>query len=254
MAQFDEANGGFYDDTYFASIEARYRTGAHGSRYRNIMSCIGATAGQRILEVGCGSGFFCAQVAQCGAEVVGLDYSPDGIEYGRAHYPEVTLMTGSAYELEALFEAESFDQVLLLDVIEHMSDHATLMSGIRQVLKPQGRLVISTDNEACIWTRPPWSRLYTRLHRLSREGRAYRALKQAESRTPGRTCYHSSHIHCLSTRELQSLLAEHQFSIVEHRTYPLVGVPVRDVLLKLAPWDQRGDHQCLVAVKQPRDE
>ncbi len=251
MTPFDEADAGFYDAAYFAGMEARYQTGAHGSRVRHILACLGPLAGQRVLDLGCGGGAFSAVVARAGAAVVGLDYAADGIAHGRARHPELDLRCGSAYELDALFPAASFSRVLLIDVIEHLSDHEALLRGIRHVLEPTGRLVVSTDNEGCRWSRPPWEGWYRRCQRLSREGRAYRALKAAEAATPNRRPYHASHINQLGPWALRALLEQHGFRVVHHRTYAMVGVPLRDALLRLLPWHQRGDHQCVVAELAP---
>ena len=251
MSHFDESNGAFYDEEYFKSIESRYESGAHGSRIRHILECIGDISDKNILDLGCGSGFMAKTLSILGANVTGIDYAPDSIAMAKQKYPGVEFVVGSAYELDKIFAPESFACVLLLDVIEHMSDHEALMRGIRHVLTTGGHLVISTDNEQFLWARQPWARYYYGLQRFSREGRAYRALKAREATVAGRPNYHASHIHNCSIEDLEQLLAKHRFQIVRHTTYPIVGVPLRDALLALGPWRQRGDHQCVVSAKMP---
>lgn len=249
MSAFEESNSDFYDLEYFISMEYRYLSGAHRSRYTNILKSIGQVRGLRVLDLGCGGGFFADFMAQQGADVLGMDYAEAGIRFGKDRYPELDLRVGSAYDLPDLVGEECFDVVALLDVIEHMSDHDRLMGNIRTVLKPGGKLVISTDNDDSPWLKQPYVRFYEGLHRFSEDGRAYRLIKRVEARRKAYRSYHDSHINEVGAEELRNLLARHDFSVNVHHVYPLVGVPARDVFLRLLPLPYRGDHQCIVAQK-----
>jgi SAM-dependent methyltransferase len=243
-----EPEGAFYDIEYFLTMEARYLSGAHSSRVRNILRTVGAIDGLRVLDVGCGGGYFVEQFSLKGAQCSGVDYSPHAVAFAKNRYPsrDVRLLTG--YEL-GIFEPGSFDVVTLIDVIEHVADAPKLLSEIKHLLKPGGRLIISTDAEDSPWARGFASRIWAASQRFSSAGRAYRMLKRIEQhRKRFVKDYHQSHINCLSPSALANLVKQAGYRIVEHRNYPLVGVPIRDAFLRLAPERFRGDHQCLAAV------
>ena len=246
--QFNESDSEFYDSEYFLSMEYRYFSGAHGSKVRNILSSIGEVKGLSCLDIGCGGGYFANILQQKGANVIGIDYSEHAIKFARSRFPDLDLRVNSAYELDS-FNHNSFDLVILLDTIEHISDQPKVISAIYRILKQEGRLVISTDIEDGPWNKPSLSKLINISLRLSAEGRAYRLIKKVESHRRQFKNYHLSHVSPLTYKEIEELLGTERFSIIEHSVYPLVGVPVRDFLFKLFPQAYRGDHQTIVAKK-----
>jgi 2-polyprenyl-3-methyl-5-hydroxy-6-metoxy-1,4-benzoquinol methylase len=83
--------------------------------------------GRRALDLGCGPGLFCSWLADCGAEVTGVDRNPGILETARgATHGRV--------------------RFLAKDIIEHVSDEEALACVIRRSLKPGGSLLISTHN------------------------------------------------------------------------------------------------------------
>jgi ubiquinone/menaquinone biosynthesis C-methylase UbiE len=247
---FSEEDSDFYDQEYYFNLEYRYSSGAIRSRNSNVLAGIGLVEGKRVLELGCGGGFFANELTKRGAKVSGVDYAVAGINFARCRYPQLDLHVGSAYELPLLFEAESFDVVTLLDVIEHMSDHEKLVDNVRYVLKSGGRFVVSTDLVDGVWARKPWSWLLPAAGHFSADSRASRIIFRVESQRQRRRNYHASHINHVSADGLQKLLTSKGFITVDHRIYPMVGAPVRDFVLKFFPQTWRGDHQCIAVVKQ----
>src|SRR5262245_53562436 len=69
------------------------------STYREAIRRVGISAGQRVLEVGCGSGVFVRVAADLGADVAGLDASEQLIQIARRRVPEADLRVG---DMEAL--------------------------------------------------------------------------------------------------------------------------------------------------------
>jgi SAM-dependent methyltransferase len=98
--------------------------------------------GVRVLDIGCGFGETLAYHEARGCEAHGID--PD----------ENLLRAADAYGLKVrvglfdptYYQRESFDYVTLDQVIEHAIDPLALMSGIGQVLRPGGKVVLSTPN------------------------------------------------------------------------------------------------------------
>jgi 2-polyprenyl-6-hydroxyphenyl methylase/3-demethylubiquinone-9 3-methyltransferase len=80
--------------------------------------------GLRVLDVGCGGGLICEPLARLGALVTGLDPAPETIEAARRHAAgqglEIDYRAGRVEELAA--EAQAFDAVICLEVIEHVPD------------------------------------------------------------------------------------------------------------------------------------
>lgn len=246
--EIDEIDPDFYDLEYCLSMEYRYFSGAHGSRVRNILSVIGEVKGLRCLDIGCGGGYFPSEFQKRGASVIGIDYSRYVIEFGKNRFPYLDLRVQSGYDLDS-FDSGSFDLVTLIDAIEHMSNHHKVLRGIHRILNSNGRLILSTDVESGPWSKPWLRALINKSLALSSEGRAYRLIKKVESHRRKLKNYHSTHIALLGYKDIVELLESERFRVTAYRIYPLVGVPARDFLFKLAPMAYRGDHQCLAAQK-----
>jgi SAM-dependent methyltransferase len=101
------------------------------------------------LDAGCGDGRHLAALERSGhrpARVVGSDISQRILETARAAGgpPGLELVQAN---LEALpFEDEAFDLVLCTQVIEHLLDPAAGLGELARVLRPNGTLVLTTDN------------------------------------------------------------------------------------------------------------
>ena len=105
-------------------------------------------AGLRILDVGCGAGLIAEPLAARGATVVGIDASARNVEIAKWHAVESGLSIDYRHTLAGrlAFEGETFDVVLNLEVIEHVSDPAALMGDCAALVKPGGTLVVATLN------------------------------------------------------------------------------------------------------------
>ena len=115
----------------------------HVSRYLLARSWVG---GAGVLDAGCGAGYGTALLAETAAEVIGLDHASEAVEYARAHYqkPRVVFQQGECSPLP--FADGQFDWVVAFEVIEHLPDADAFLREVRRVLRPQGRLAVSTPN------------------------------------------------------------------------------------------------------------
>ncbi len=102
-------------------------------------------AGARVLDVGCGEGYFAAELACAGAEVVGIDVAAEPLRRARERHPELDLRQMSAEGAWPLEDA-SFDAVWAGEVIEHVADTAGWLSEARRVLRSDGSLLLSTPD------------------------------------------------------------------------------------------------------------
>src|SRR5947209_7131051 len=131
-----------------------------GDRCDYIESCItrvfgsGALAQQEILEVGCGGGLICEQLAQRQAVMVGLDPSEGALATARAHAEQSGLGHNIYYQqgyAESLpFADGSFSAIISLDTLEHVRDLKATISEIARVLAPGGIFVFDTINRTLL--------------------------------------------------------------------------------------------------------
>ena len=105
-------------------------------------------AGLRILDIGCGGGLLAEPMARLGADVVGVDAAPRNIPVARIHAAqsglEIDYRVGTAEALAAA--GETFDVVLNMEVIEHVTGPAAYLAACRALLKPGGLMICSTIN------------------------------------------------------------------------------------------------------------
>ncbi len=98
--------------------------------------------GQKILEVGSGSGRFTQIVLKTGAEVYSFDYS-NAVEANyknNGHYPNLHLCQASVYQMP--FPKSYFDKICCLGVIQHTPDVELSFKKMLEYLKPGGEIVI----------------------------------------------------------------------------------------------------------------
>ncbi len=104
-------------------------------------------ADELVLDVGCGEGRFTAELAAAGVRGVGIDVAEEPLRRARAAHPEVDVQLVDPYGPWPLADA-SCDAVWAGEVIEHVADTAGWLSEIRRVLRPGGRLLMSTPNHS----------------------------------------------------------------------------------------------------------
>ncbi len=93
---------------------------------------------ERVLDLGCGTGQLTAQIADAGAEVVGLDSAAAMIERARANYPALRLEVGDARNFH--FD-EPFDAVFSNAVLHWVPEAERVVACVWEALKPSGRFV-----------------------------------------------------------------------------------------------------------------
>ena len=105
--------------------------------------------GARALDVGCGGGLLSEALARSGAEVTAIDLAPAVLEVARLHLHESGLSVDyREVSAEALAEEmpARFDVVTCMEMLEHVPDPASVIRACAQLLKPGGRLFLSTLN------------------------------------------------------------------------------------------------------------
>jgi len=97
--------------------------------------------GTKILDLGCGTGFFLAELEAQHPGSVGLDISHDMLKVSDQYVPDARLVTGDAERLP--FQRGIFDTVFCKGSLHHTRDHVGFLSNCREVMNPDGRLVMS---------------------------------------------------------------------------------------------------------------
>lgn len=121
---------------------------------------------ERVLDVGCGTGFLLLGAAERAAQVVGLDATPAMLAEARqrveaAGWTNVTLREGNAESLP--FADERFDVVLNRLTLHHLANPQRVLSEIHRVLRPGGRLALC---DIVASEEPARADLHNRLERL----------------------------------------------------------------------------------------
>jgi SAM-dependent methyltransferase len=107
----------------------------------------------RTLDAGCGNGAFSIYAAREGNEVLATSFSERELDDARRR-TELLGLRGVEFEVLDLREIDrrrselgSFDQIICLETIEHLSDDEGLLVSLRSLLRPGGRLLLSTPYE-----------------------------------------------------------------------------------------------------------
>jgi len=109
-------------------------------------------AARRVLEIGCGQGGFSCWLAAASSpppNLVAIDYSQVAVDKGRTYaaaagIANITWKTG---DIQAIAESEaSFDTAISCETIEHVPDPPRAVRELGRVLKPGGRLFLTSPN------------------------------------------------------------------------------------------------------------
>jgi 2-polyprenyl-6-hydroxyphenyl methylase / 3-demethylubiquinone-9 3-methyltransferase len=108
--------------------------------------------GKEILDLGCAGGFMAEAIAQRGAKVTGIDPAQKAIEIARRHaeseHLSIKYDVGVGENLP--YGDQTFDIVVCVDVLEHVSDLNQVINEIARVLKPGGYLAYDTINRTLL--------------------------------------------------------------------------------------------------------
>jgi ubiquinone/menaquinone biosynthesis C-methylase UbiE len=106
-------------------------------------------AGQRVLDLGCGTGRNLELGSVRGWRMVGLDARPEGLASARLHRPSSLLIRADATRLP--LRDRTFEGVLLLDVLEH-ADEGLLLAEVERILRPRGWAVVLVPALPSLWS------------------------------------------------------------------------------------------------------
>jgi SAM-dependent methyltransferase len=114
-----------------------------------------------ILVAGVGGGMICDELRMSGHHVIGMDISPVSCEYANRK-GDIPIINGDL-EKPLPFTKESFDLVIIADVLEHLDNDNHLLAEAFLCLKSQGSVIITVPAYPHMWS--SWDR---RLHHKRR--------------------------------------------------------------------------------------
>ena len=104
----------------------------------SIIELLAPKAGERILDLGCGTGNLASQITALGAQVIGVDYSPNMIKEAIRKYPHIPFKVEDACALPYKHE---FDAVFSNAALHWIKTPDEVLSCIYKALVPGGRLI-----------------------------------------------------------------------------------------------------------------
>jgi arsenite methyltransferase len=154
--ELDMSTGLQFDAEMARGLEAQYKRPAMVIRRAEALRLAAPKAGERALDVGCGPGFLCADLAAGVAEagtVLGVDQSIAMIELamGRCSgWPQASFEQADATALPT--DDDSFDLAISTQVLEYVADVDRALCEIVRSIRPGGRLVLlATDWRSVAW-------------------------------------------------------------------------------------------------------
>lgn len=104
----------------------------------DVVQLLSPQPGERILDLGCGTGQLTKEIANAGAEVVGIDISPEMVAKAQANYPKTDFAVGDARNFQV---EKTLDAVFSNATLHWVKEADAVICRIWQALKPGGRLV-----------------------------------------------------------------------------------------------------------------
>jgi arsenite methyltransferase len=135
-----------FDDKIVEQLEVLYRSRDVLRRRKLVYEALGARPGDRVLDVGCGPGFYSRELLdQVGpnGSVTGVDQSPQMLAAARRRsegFGNARFAQGDATAPPV--ESGGFDRALSVQVLEYVEDVAAALAEMRRALRPGGRVVI----------------------------------------------------------------------------------------------------------------
>jgi SAM-dependent methyltransferase len=162
------SNDGFGHDLYNAQLSGNiFEKVFHSNRIETLLRLIalelGLSPGARGLDVGCNTGPLLIPLRQRGYDVVGIDVSPGDVHQAEQYLcerglPHAGLAAADGTRLP--FRDQSFDFVLLVDVLEHTDQPERMVAEVGRLLAPGGMVIATVP-----WAYHPYVR-YTWLRKL----------------------------------------------------------------------------------------
>jgi 2-polyprenyl-6-hydroxyphenyl methylase/3-demethylubiquinone-9 3-methyltransferase len=106
--------------------------------------------GKKVLDIGCGGGILTEALSEAGAEVIGIDASPQTIGVAMSHANSVnskaTYLESTVEDFISKNQSDSFDVITCLEMLEHVPAPDKIIESCCALLKDKGDIFLSTIN------------------------------------------------------------------------------------------------------------
>lgn len=167
----------------------------------------------RLLDAGCSYGYATRFYAAKAKQVVGIDLDELHVAVGKAKYPSIEFVCGAVESTP--FVSESFDCVVMTDVLEHVPDRKRALNEVYRLLKPGGLAIITTPHKGLFTLFDPYNYgyylkrylrpLYTVMYKLAR------IVKDGKAPTEENPHHGVKHFH-FRQRDLLAMLDDSHFA------------------------------------------
>jgi trans-aconitate 2-methyltransferase len=114
-----------------------------------LLKLLDPRAGERVLDIGCGTAHLTKRICESGADVVGIDLSKEMIEHAKEIFPEIDLRVMDVTQMT--FD-EPFDKLFSNAVLHWVSEPLAAAHRMRDAIKTGGRLVVEMGGHGNIAT------------------------------------------------------------------------------------------------------
>ena len=138
----------FYDKVYLKGEKKHFTAKDSRSRLEatEVLKQI-SWKSKKVLDVGCGTGFFAYSATKKGGQVLGIDYSIEAINIAKSQYSHPNL---EFKNIDVKKIKEKFDVIVSNGTLEHMDDPLKMLKLFKKCLNPKGCIIITSPN----WTNP----------------------------------------------------------------------------------------------------
>lgn len=141
-------------DGYADAFAAEATVNAYNALYDRptVLSLIGDVSGLSVLDAGCGPGLYLAELSARGARAIGFDQSADMVRHARQRLgPGVPIRQHDLDDPIDWLPDAAVDLVLVALVIHYVRDRVAALREIHRILRPDGRLIVSTSHPTWDW-------------------------------------------------------------------------------------------------------
>lgn len=142
------------DSESYDPVAERYAAGSDDAPYNALyerpamMALLPDVAGARVLDAGCGAGWYAQQLAARGARVTAVDASARMVDHARTRLGEAADLRVADLDQPLPFTDGAFDGIVSGLALEHVRDWDAAFAELRRVLAPGGWLLFSTQHPA----------------------------------------------------------------------------------------------------------
>ncbi len=152
------------DGKFYSELSRNYKGYYNPWKWEHAEAASYVNEGDRVLEIGCGNGYFLKEIQKRGAIPLGLDLNPDAVEQGKKLGVQISDQPVSQH---AVTHAEVYDVVCAFQLFEHVNEVGTFLGDTIRCLRPGGKLIIGVpNNDSQLFIRDPYHTLNLPPHHM----------------------------------------------------------------------------------------